>query len=253
MHIIAISNRKGGTGKTTVAVNLAAELAALGYRVLLIDLDSQGHCAVGLGVTLNASAATAHDVFVTAAATLEAAIDPTPVENLWLAPANDRFDHGQSGHDLRCLARAIHQDNLSQKFDFILIDTPPSLDTLFMNALLAAHRVLVPYVPHHLAFQGVRQLLRALFPVMTKTNRNLKLLGFLPVMAANQMRQHRKVTGQVVHDFGESRVLRPIRTDIRLAEAMAAGQPIRQYAPKSRGAQDFAELAQEVINRPEAK
>lgn len=249
MHVIAISNRKGGTGKTTVSVNLAAELAFSGQRVLLIDLDSQGHCAVGLGVKMGAGEQAVHRLFVDPALRLTDTLRSTEVENLFLAPADPRFDHGMGERNDARLKAALVNERLEERFDVVIIDTPPSLDHLLMNALHAATHVLVPYVPHHLSFEGVRQLVRALFPVMTRANRSLKILGFVPTMAAEYVRQHRAVTGNVSREFGESKLLPPIRADIRLAEAMAAGQPIRLYAPKSRGAEDFACLVQHVLQR----
>ncbi|MDR9096145.1 ParA family protein [Burkholderia multivorans] len=249
MQVMAIANRKGGTGKTTVAVNLAAEFVARGLRVLLVDLDSQGHCAVGLGVKPDRGGPSVHHLFVEPTATLAQALLPTAIDGLWLAPADPRFDHGLGErNDLR-LRTALATEAFAERFDLVLIDTPPSLDALLMNALLAAHFVLVPYVPHPLSFEGVRQLVRALFPIMTRTNRALKILGFVPIMAAEHIRQHRAVSGQMSQDFGAPRVLPGIRNDIRLAEAFAAGQPIRIYAPKSRGAADFAALAAKVAGR----
>lgn len=156
MHIIAISNRKGGTGKTTVSVNLAAELAALGLRVLLIDLDSQGHCAVGCGVKPKAGEPSVHRLFIDPAATLSDAIVPTIMNKLWLAPADPLFDHGSGERDDQRLRNAIADEKLAERFDIIVIDTPPSLDALLVNGLLAATRVLVPYVPHYLSYEGVR-------------------------------------------------------------------------------------------------
>ena len=244
LHIIVISNRKGGSGKTTVSVNLAAEFTALGKRVLLIDLDSQGHCALGVGVKPKIGDARVHHLFLDPAATLTDAIQPTTIENLWLAPADTLFDHGSGMRDEQRLRNAIISEGLKARFDLIIIDTPPSLDTLLLNGLMAATRVLIPYVPHFLSYEGVRQLVRVLFKVMTRDNRGLKILGFLPTMAAENIRQHRTVTGEMSHQFGANRVLNPIRSDIRLAESFAAGKPIRFYAPKSRGAEDFMQLGQ---------
>jgi chromosome partitioning protein len=171
------------------------------------------------------------------------------VANLWLAPADPRFDHGTGERNDQRLRDAIAAEGLYRRFDCLVIDTPPSLDALLTNALLAATRVLVPYVPHHLSFEATRQLVRALFPVVTHHNRALKILGFVPMMAAEHVRQHRTVNGSVSHEFGATKLLPPIRSDIRLAEAMAAGKPIRAYAPKSRGAEDFAALAEAIIAR----
>ena len=238
---LAVANRKGGTGKTTVSVNLAAEFAALGRRVLLVDLDTQGHCAFGLGV--KPSGATVHRIFADARANLRETIQLTSVENLWLAPADTLFDHGSGARNDDRLRIALATEGVAASFDIIIIDTPPSLDTLLINGLIAADRVLVPYVPHPLSFEGVRQLVRVLFKLMSGPNQRLKLLGFLPTMAAEHIRQHRAVTGDMTRQFGPHRVMPGIRSDIRLAEAFAAGKPVRYYAPNSRGAQDFADLA----------
>ena len=247
MPVLVISNRKGGAGKTTVSVNVAAEFAAKGWRVLLVDLDSQGHCAVGLGVKIESNQPSVHDIFTANAPRIAQAIRETAVPNLFLLPANPTFKHHSSGHDESCLARALADDEISVRFDLIIVDTPPSLDNLLLNALSAANWILVPYVPHPLSFEGVRQLVRVLFKVISEKNPNLKILGFLPVMAADNIRQHKQVTQQVTQQFGALRVLTSIRTDIKLAEAFAVGKPVRFYAPKSRGAEDFAQLADVLI------
>lgn len=243
MQIIAVCNRKGGAGKTTTSVNLAAELAALGWRVLLVDLDSQGHCAAGLGVRPDNLALTAHTIFMDANAQLSHAVLETAIANLALAPANQMFEHGSGLRDALCLKRALAEPAIMARFDIVIIDTPPSLDFLLINALAAAKWVLVPYIPHPLSFEGVRQLMRILFKVMSAHNPDLKLLGFLPMTAAENIRQHRSITDEVSRQFGAQRVLAGIRNDIRLAEAFGVGKPIRHYAPKSRGAQDFFQLA----------
>lgn len=245
--VLVITNRKGGAGKTTVSVNVAAELAATGRRILLIDLDSQGHCAVGLGVKIGAGQAAVHDIFSSPALRLTDVMYETTIENLFLLPANPAFQHDHCGKNEKRLAQALADDAIAKQFDFVIIDTPPSLDNLLLNALSAAHWVLVPYVPHPLSFEGVRQLVRVLFKVISERNPKLKILGFLPVMTSSNVRQHRQVTEQVTKQFGALRVLNGIRSDIRLAEAFAVGKPVRFYAPKSRGAEDFAELAATLI------
>jgi len=246
-RIISISNRKGGTGKTTVSVNLAAELAALGRRVLLVDLDSQGHCAVGLGVKVNRGDLTVHGIFTDPEARLAEVIRDTGFANLALAQASQLFEHGSGLGDEQRLARALAEKEIAEHFDVVIVDTPPSLDILLLNALTAANWVLVPYIPHPLSFEGVRQLMRVLFKVMKEANPQLKILGFLPTNSAEHIRQHRTVTGEVSRQFGAHRVLTGIRSDIKLAEAFGAGMPVRLYAPGCRGAQDFADLAENLL------
>jgi chromosome partitioning protein len=243
LHVIAVSNRKGGTGKTTVAVNLAAELAARGRRVLLIDLDTQSHCAVGVGLAVNGTDEAIHRLFMDPEARLPSMIKETAYPNLAIAPADQRFEHGSGNRDERRLSRALADEELAQRFDVVILDTPPSLDILLLNALTAANWLLVPYVPHHLSFEGVRQLMRVLFKVKSDGNPGLKILGFLPTIAAENVRLHRTVTNEVGRQFGSIRVLPGIRNDIRLAEAFMVGKPIRHYAPTCRGAQDFSDLA----------
>lgn len=245
--IISVSNRKGGAGKTTVSVNLAACLAALGKNVLLIDLDSQGHCAVGLGLKPAKDQPKVHDLFRSQHITLAETIMQTAFPGLSLSPADQTFEHGSGNRDETTLARALHSSDVMHRFDIIIIDTPPSLDLLLLNALSAAHWVLIPFVPHPLSFEGIKQLMRVLFKVMSSTNRQLKILGFLPVMVAQHIRQHKDTLGNIANDFGGHRVLQGIRTDIRLAEAFAAGRPINNYDAKSRGCADFIYLGK-VIN-----
>jgi len=246
VQTIVISNRKGGTGKTTVSVNLAAEFAALGRRVLLVDLDSQNHCAVGLGIRVARGAATAHDLFRDADATLDSAVRATAYPYLSIVPADPLFEHGSGLRDRGLLARALTKPAITDAFDLVILDTPPSLDILLINALNAAHGVIVPYVPHPLSLEGVKQLMRVLFMIKSGENPDLKIYGFVPVMVAEHITQHRLISGEIAHQFGAPKVLDGIRSDIKLAESFGAGQPIRAYAPRSRAAGDFAVLGQAV-------
>lgn len=247
LHVIAVSNRKGGTGKTTVSVNLAAEFAARGRRVLLIDLDTQGHCAVGVGLVVRRDDATVHQIFTDPDIQLATIIKPTVFANLFIAPADQRFEHGSGSRDATRLARALAEETIAERFDIVILDTPPSLDNLLLNALTAAQWLLVPYVPHHLSLEGVRHLMRVLFKVKSDSNPALQILGFLPTSVADNIRLHRTVNTEVGRQFGAPRVLNGIRSDIRLAESFMAGKPICHYAPICRGAQDFRHLADYLL------
>ncbi|HBG18207.1 MAG TPA: ParA family protein [Desulfobulbaceae bacterium] len=248
-EIIVVTNRKGGTGKTTTSVNLAAEFAAKGRRVLLIDMDTQGHCAVGLDIAPTKDAPTVHSLFLSSGFRLAEAVYSTIWPNLDLIPANTLSEHDSCGGEPMRLARALHEEGLIDRYDLIIIDSPPSLDGLLMNALCAARRVLVPFVPHHLSGEGIRNLSRVLFKVASGPNPDLKLLGFLPIMQDRRIGQHRCVTDGVSQQFGKGRLLSGIRTDIKLAESFAHRQPVRAYMPTCRGAEDYELAAREIGER----
>lgn len=248
-RILVVTNRKGGTGKTATAVNLSAELAARGQRVLLVDMDTQGHGAVGLGVRVQKGEPTVHDLFARGAP-LASAVRETRWENLHLLPADPLFEHGSGSRDETLLRHALRAEGLHERYDTLVLDTPPSLDILLLNSLHAADRVLVPFLPHFLAGEGVRQLARVLFQVArTREDQALRLLGFLPIMWDTRIGQHKQVLGGVAHQFGASRMLPGIRNDIRVAESFAAGKPVRYYAPKSRAAEDYQAVTEILLER----
>jgi chromosome partitioning protein len=248
-RILVVTNRKGGTGKTATAVNLSAELAARGERVLLVDLDTQGHCALGLGIPVKKGEPTVHGLFASGAP-LTPALRASPWDNLHLLPADPLFEHGSGSRDETLLRQALQAEGLHERYDTIVLDTPPSLDILLLNSLHAADRVLVPFLPHFLAGEGVRQLARVLFRVASnRPDQGLRLLGFLPIMCDTRIGQHRQVMGGVAHQFGASRMLPGIRNDIRIAESFAIGKPVRYYAPKSRAAEDYQAVSETLLER----
>ena len=243
--ILAITNRKGGSGKTSTSVNIAAEFAARGQRVLLIDLDTQSHCAIGLGIAIARDAPTIHG-FMEGKNTLSQAISPSRWPGLDLIPGNPLADHGTGIYSETHLRDALFQPEINTCYDWVVLDTAPSLDTLLINALRAADRVLVPFVPHYLGAEGVRQLSRLLFRMVSRGNNDqLTLLGFLPVMQDARVGLHREMIQSLIQQFGEDRLLPGVRNDIRVAEAFAVGQPLRVFAPKCRAASDYAD----VVNR----
>ena len=244
---IAICNRKGGTGKSTVSVNLAAGLAEHGFRVLIIDLDSQSHCAAGLGI--KPSAPFIHDIFRGDHQALNDSIVLSDYPGLWLSPADPTFDHNNAGENQLQLDEVLQQSGIDDRFDVVLMDTPPSQDQLLMNALMAADWVVVPFVPHFLSYQGIKQLVRLMHSVKLSSNPKLQLAGFLPTMASKTMKHHKAVMEEVSRHFGHDRILPAIRTDIRLADAFSKGQPVIGFAPKSRAAEDFSVLSQCIGER----
>ena len=245
-RILVVTNRKGGTGKTSLSVNLACEYAARGRKVLLMDLDSQSHCAVGLGVPQVRGAASAQG-FLAGQNTLRQALVPQVLPGLDLVPADPLFNHSSSGDASSALGLALQSEGLLADYDVILLDTPPSLDGLLLNALCAADRVLVPFVPHYLSGEGVRQLARVIFRVSSRgMNDKLKVLGFVPVMLDSRISLHREVCAGLGQQFGVHRILPGVRNDIRVAEAFGRGKPVRLHAAHCRATRDYAHVADAV-------
>lgn len=244
--ILTVSNRKGGSGKTTSAVNLAAEWSHRGSRVLVVDLDTQGHSGFGLGITPVKGAPTAHDIFRSSSFNLSRAIVSCAWPNLWCAPADFLFEGNDGSNDPGVLAAQLRHPDIAEHYDIIILDTPPSLDQVLVNAMSAADGVLIPMLPHALSAEGVKQLTRLFYRISTTSNPNLKLIGLVPIMYNARLNHHQSVVADMARQFGAERVMRGIRVDTKLAEAFAARQPIRTYAPRSHGALDYFLLADEL-------
>lgn len=247
-RVIAIANQKGGVGKTTTSVNLGACLAELGYRVLLVDLDPQGNLSSGVGVDTRGMESSIYDVLLNDVE-LDNTIEPASVKNLFVAPANldlagaeiELVNEMAREHRLK---RAI--DSVIDDYDFVLIDCPPSLGLLTVNALVAAREVLVPIQCEYYALEGLGQLMRNVDKVKKNLNSELELSTIICVMFDARTQLSAEVEREVREHFGDKVMPTVIPRNVRLAEAPSHHQPINVYDPKSTGAIAYRHVAKEV-------
>ncbi len=249
--IISVVNQKGGVGKTTTAINLSAALALEGVPVLLIDCDPQCNTTGGLGFAKDEHRTSTYDLLLEEA-DLASATLASPVERLSLVPASRHliganFDlAGQPEREFR-LRKALRTGDLP--YEFVILDCPPALDLLTLNALVASDGLLVPVQAEYFALEGISELMSTLDKVSGAFNPNLALEGVLLTMYDPRTQLSQQVTENLKSFFGEKLLKTVIPRNIRLAESPSHGLPVALYDPKSRGAEAYAELAIELLQR----
>jgi chromosome partitioning protein len=248
--IIAVVNQKGGVGKTTTAINVAAQLAGPKTSVLLVDLDPQGNATSGLGLAKEKAAATTYDVLC-GGVSLVQAVQETHVAQLFVLPANANL----AGAEVELVARPQREFTLSQalaaatSYDYVIIDCPPSLGLLTVNGLTAASSVLIPVQAEYYALEGLSQLLDTIQAVRSSTNPRLELLGIALTMFDKRNSLSEQVQTEVRNYFGDRLFSSVIPRNVRLAEAPSFGRTIYEHDRWSKGARAYKALAKEVQAR----
>jgi chromosome partitioning protein len=266
MRTIAVMNQKGGVGKTTTSVNLAAGLARAGRRVCLIDLDPQGHTSLHLGVDAATDVPTIYQVF--SGQTSMAEVRRMVGSNLWVVPSNIDLAATEveladvDGREL-ILRHALDAFLASEPYDYVLIDCPPSLGVLTLNALCGVREMFIPLQPHFFALQGLSKLLETTALITRRLNRGLRVTGIILCLYETGTRLAADITDDLTAFLDKSDPDAPwakaaifrsrVRRNIKLAEAPSFGQSIFEYAPQCGGATDYATLVDEIMSAETAE
>ena len=250
-RIFCVANQKGGVGKTTTTVNLAAGLAQIGQRVLVVDLDPQGNATMGSGVDKRALESTVYDVLLESS-TLAEALRPSPRGGYDVLGANRELAGAEVELvelDRRNLRLKGAIDSIAAEYDFVLIDCPPSLSLLTLNGLCSAHGVVVPMQCEYFALEGLSDLVNTIKQVHANLNPDLQIIGLLRVMFDPRITLQQQVSEQLKAHFADKVFNTVIPRNVRLAEAPSYGLPGVVFDPASKGAMAFIEFASEMVQR----